>query len=373
MRFKEIIGQKELIHKLIAMANGGRISHTQLFVGPEGSGNLALAIAFAQYVNCLTPSVDDSCGECLSCIKFDKLIHPDLHFTIPTISPIKKSNELAEDWREEFLKNPYLNEFEWLNSLDNKANKQGNITAEECRDIIHRLALTSYEAKFKTQIIWQPELLVKEGNILLKLLEEPPVGTLIIMVGSNTEKILPTILSRAQTIKVPKLKDEEISEALIVLHQCDYQKASDIARLSDGNYNFALSLLQTDHDGYFERYSTWMRCCFSGKMDELQKWVDEMVDTGREYVKNFMGYTSQMMRAAFIYKYGDQKLLRVNTTELAFISKFSAFINGDNLSEILKTLDDSVIQAERNANVKILFLNLSLYIGTQLKRVPKQA
>jgi len=367
MRFKEIIGQKELKQKLVNLVKTGRISHTQLFVGPQGSGNLALAVAFSQYINCLNPSEEDSCGECASCLKFEKLIHPDLHFTVPTISPIKKSTELSEEWREEFLKNPYLNDFEWLSSLDSKANKQGNITADECRDIIHRLALTSYEAKYKTQIIWQPELLVKEGNILLKLLEEPTLGTLIILVGSNTERILPTILSRAQTIKVPKLLDEEISNALIQFHHCDYQKASDIARLSDGNYNIAMSLLHSGHDGYFERYSNWMRCCFTGKAEELQKWVDDINDTGREYVKNFMGYTSQMMRAAFIYKYGDAKLLRVNAEELAFISKFSAFINQDNLSEILNSLDESVIHAERNANVKILFLNLSLYIGSQLK------
>jgi DNA polymerase-3 subunit delta' len=373
MRFKEIIGQIELKTKLLNLVKVGRISHTQLFLGPQGSGNLALAVAFSQYINCLNPLEEDSCGECASCVKFEKLIHPDLHFTIPTISPIKKSNELAEEWRKNFLKNPYLNDFDWLNTLDSKANKQGNITAEECRDIIHRLALTSYEAKYKTQIIWQPELLVKEGNILLKLLEEPPVGTLIILVGSNTEKILPTILSRAQTIKIPKLLDEEISSALIQFHQCDYQKASDIARLSDGNFNMALSLLHSGHDGYFERYSAWMRCCFAGKVDELQKWVEEINETGREYVKNFMGYTSQMMRAAFIYKYGDAKLLRVNAEELAFIAKFSAFINQENLSAILQSLDEAVNQAERNANVKILFLNLSLYIGSQLKHAPKHA
>lgn len=371
MRFKEIIGQAALKHKLIGLVKGGRISHTQLLVGPEGSGNLALALAFSQYVNCLNPGEEDSCGTCVSCLKFEKLVHPDLHFTVPTISPIKKTNELLANWREAVIKNVYLNDFDWLSSLDSKANKQGNITAEECRDIIHRLSLTSYEAKFKVQIIWQPELLVKEGNILLKLLEEPPVGTLIIMVGSNTEKILPTILSRAQTIKVPKLSDQEIADALMEHHQCNAQKASDIARLSDGNYNFAISLLQTDHDGYFERYSTWMRSCYSGKMDELQRWVDEMGDSGREYVKNFIGYTSQMMRAAFIYKYGDPKLLRVNELEMNFIVKFSAFINQDNLGHILHSLDDAVVHAERNANVKILFLNLSLYIGGQLKHAKR--
>lgn len=373
MLFKQIIGQDFIKEKLISMANSGRISHTQLFVGPEGSGNLALALAFAQYVNCLNPSEHDSCGTCSSCVKFEKLVHPDLHFTVPTISPYKQSKELAEDWREAFLKNPYLNDFDWLQTIDTNANKQGNITADECRDIINRLGLTSYEAKYKTQIIWQSEHLSASGNILLKLLEEPPVGTLIILVANNTEKVLPTILSRAQTIKVPKLSDQDIEHALQKDHQCMPQKATDIARLADGDYNLALSLLAVEHDGYFESYSTWMRFCFSGKVGELQKWVDEISGTGREYVKNFLGYTSQMMRAAFIYKYGDPKLLRVNEEELQFISKFSAFISDRNLSEITQSLDEAVISAERNANLKILFLNLSLYIGRQLKVAQKAA
>jgi DNA polymerase III subunit delta' len=373
MLFKQIIGQDFIKEKLLKMAQTGRISHTQLFLGPEGSGNLPLALAFAQYVNCLQPLPNDSCGECASCIKFQKLVHPDLHFTYPTISPYKQSKELAEDWREALLKNPYLSDFDWLQTLDNNANKQGNITREECREIISKLGLTSYEAKFKTQIIWQAEYLDTAGNILLKLLEEPPLGTLIILVASNTERVLPTILSRTQTIKIPKLTDSDIELALQKDHQCTPQKATDISRLADGNYNLALSLLEIEHDGYFETFSQWMRFCFNGKVDELQKWVDEISGSGREYVKNFLGYTSQMIRAAFIYKYGDRQLLRVNEQELQFLVKFSSFLSATNLSEITTSLDDAVYSTERNANLKILFLNLSLYIGRQLKSAQKAA
>lgn len=373
MLFKQIIGQDFIKEKLIAMANTGRISHTQLFVGSEGSGNLALAVAYAQYVNCLHPETQDSCGTCSSCVKFQKLIHPDLHFTVPTISPHKQTREVLSDWREAFIQNPYINDFQWLQTIDSNANKQGNITAEECRDIINRLSLTSYEAKFKTQIIWLPEYLHLSGNILLKLLEEPPEGTLIILVANNTEKVIATILSRAQTIKIPKLKDEEIAEALEKLHHCLPQKANDIARLADGDYNHALSLMGMDQEGYFGSYSSWMRFCFSGKVGELQKWVDEMAGSGREYVKNFLGYTTQMTRAAFLLKYGDPSLVRVNETEKQFLVKFSGFLNDKNLAPILHSIDEAVIGVERNANLKILFLNLSLYIGTQLKMAQKVA
>lgn len=371
MQFNQIIGQHFIKQKLIAMANTGRISHTQLFLGSEGSGNLALALAYAQYVNCLNPNTEDSCGTCSSCVKFQKLIHPDLHFTVPTISPYKQSKEILVEWREAFLANPYISDFQWLQTIDSNANKQGNITAEECRDIINRLGLTSYQAKFKTQIIWLPEYLHLSGNILLKLLEEPPTGTLIILVANNTEKVLATILSRAQTIKIPKLKDEEIEEALIARHQCLPQKANDIARLADGDFNLAMMLIEMDQDGYFNSYSSWMRFCFSGKVVELQKWVDEMAGSGREYVKNFLGYTIQMMRAAFLLKYGEANLVRVNQTERQFLEKFSSFLNANNLGLILQNIDEAVVAVERNANLKILFLNLSLYIGRQLKQAQK--
>ncbi len=371
MQFNQIIGQHFIKQKLIAMANTGRISHTQLFLGSEGSGNLALALAYAQYVNCLNPNTEDSCGTCSSCVKFQKLIHPDLHFTVPTISPYKQSKEILVEWREAFLANPYISDFQWLQTIDSNANKQGNITAEECRDIINRLGLTSYQAKFKTQIIWLPEYLHLSGNILLKLLEEPPTGTLIILVANNTEKVLATILSRAQTIKIPKLKDVEIEEALIARHQCLPQKANDIARLADGDFNLAMMLIEMDQDGYFNSYSSWMRFCFSGKVGELQKWVDEMAGSGREYVKNFLGYTIQMMRAAFLLKYGEANLVRVNQTERQFLEKFSSFLNANNLGLILQNIDEAVVAVERNANLKILFLNLSLYIGRQLKQAQK--
>jgi DNA polymerase-3 subunit delta' len=365
--FKEIIGHKELKAKLVSLAQTGRISHTQLFLGSEGCGNLALAIAFSQYVNCLNPGNDDSCGICNSCVKFDKLMHPDLHFTFPTTTPLKLSKEAMEDWRQAIIENPYLSDFDWLQKLNSEANKQGNITSEECRDIISGLGLKSYEAKYKTQIIWQPEYLMNSGNILLKLLEEPPLGTLIILVGNNTEKILATILSRAQLVKVPRISDTDMKAALMERHACDQQKASDVVRLADGNYNMALALLHVEQDGYFDLFSRWMRACYGQKVNDIQPVVDELSTSGREYVKNFLHYTAQMIRSAFIYRFAQKEMLRVNATEIGFLVKFSPFLHDGNLEQITKSLDDAVFHAERNANLKIMFLNLSLYIGRQLK------
>ena len=367
MLFKDIIGHQELKDKLISLSKTGRISHTQLFLGSEGSGNLAMAIAFSQYVNCLNPGENDSCGTCTSCLKFDKYTHPDLHFTFPITSPSKLSKEVMENWRSALLGNPYLSDFDWLQKLNSEANKQGNITTEECRDIISGLGLKSYEAKYKTQIIWQPEYLLNSGNILLKLLEEPPVGTLIILVGNNTDKILATILSRAQLVKVPRINDVDMTSALMERHECDQQKASDIARLADGNYNMAMALLHIEQDGYFDLFSRWMRACYGQKINDIQPVVDELSTSGREYVKNFLHYTSQMIRSAFIYRFAQKEMLRVNQTEMGFLVKFSPFLHDGNLEQITHSLDDAVYHAERNANLKIMFLNLSLYIGRQLK------
>lgn len=374
MQFKSIVGQKALISKLIQTTKDGRISHAQLFLGAEGSGNLALAIAYAQYVNCLAPTDTDSCGVCGSCVKYQKYIHPDLHFTYPTISPTKLSIDVLADFREALISNPYMNDFDWLCNLDSAGNKQGNITAEECRDIIRKLGLKAYEARYKTLIIWMPEYMKNEGNILLKLLEEPPENTLIILVANDSEKVLATILSRTQLVKVPKVLDEDIEQSLVQNYQIEAEKAQAIARLVSGNYNLALSLIDIEHGDYLGMFIEWMRKSFSynkslqlGQPDELTAIIEKLSMVGREQVKSFLTYSSQMIRSAFIYKYGHQSLRKNTEAELAFLNQFSAVFTPSNLSLITTAIDEAIFHVERNASVKIMYLNLSMYIGKQLQ------
>jgi len=363
VQFKKVVGHKILKERLINAVKENRISNTQLFLGPEGSGNLAMALAFSQFINCLSPLEDDSCGLCSSCLKYESLIHPDLHFTYPTISPIKLSKELLQDWREAFLKNPYLNDFEWFNQIEEDTSKQGNITADECRDIIYRLTLKSYEAKYKTQIIWMPEYLSKDGNRLLKMLEEPPLGTLILLVANDTENVLPTILSRCQIIKVPKIIETDIESALIDHHDVEIEKARYISRIADGNFNLALSLIKLEHGDYLSHFKEWMRACWTSNIIEIQRITEVLLEQGKEYLKNFLDYSLQIMRASIIYGFGDKTSLRVGNDELNFIDIFSKHLNHSNTHKIVKSFNDSVFYVERNANVKIMFLNLSLYIG----------
>ena len=374
MQFKNIVGQKTLINKLIQTTRDGRISHAQMFLGAEGSGNLALAIAYAQYVNCLNQHETDSCGICSSCVKYQKYIHPDLHFTFPTISPIKLCIDVLSEYREALIRNPYMNDFDWICNLDSAGNKQGNITAEECRDIIRKLSLKAYEAKFKTLIIWMPEYMKTEGNIILKLLEEPPENTLIILVANDSEKVIATILSRAQLIKVPQVLDEDIVNNLVQNYQIESNKAQAIARLVSGNYNLALSLIDLEHGDYLNLFIEWMRKSFAykkdikiGQQDELTILIEKLSMVGREQVKSFLTYSSQMIRSAFIYKFGHPSLRKNSPEELAFLNQFSVVFTPDNLALITTAIDEAIFHVERNASVKIMYLNLSMYIGKHLQ------
>jgi DNA polymerase-3 subunit delta' len=375
MQFKDIVGQEEIKQRLIKSVQTGRISHTQLFLGPEGCGTLALAVAYTQFINCLQPTETDSCGQCVSCIKIQKLIHPDIHFTFPTITNTEKkklSNEFIEEWRSTFTQNPYISELQWLLQLDEEGKKQGNITAEECRDIIRKLSLKSYEAKFKTVIIWLPEYLRLEGNILLKLLEEPPEKTLIILVAQDADKVIATILSRAQTLKIPRLKDEEIAEVLIRQAGVDAAEAETIARVSEGNLALANSLAGAGRSDYHDLFVEWMRACYGRKVDAMNLAIEKIIGTGREFIKSFTGYSLHMLRAVFLYQNADHQLIKLSEQERQFIVKFSIAFNNDNIEHITKALNQSTFHLERNADLRITFLNLSLYIAQRMIK-PKQA
>ncbi|MCU0422824.1 MAG: hypothetical protein MUC81_08445 [Bacteroidia bacterium] len=372
MQFKDIIGQQLIKEKLIQTVVNGRISHTQLFLGGEGVGALPLAVAYAQFINCNNPTETDSCGVCPSCIKFAALTHPDLHFTFPTIAIDKKkiSNEFMEEWRKALIKNPYISESEWLLSLDSEGKKQGNITAEECRDIIRKLGLKPYEAKYKTVIIWLPEYLRLEGNILLKLLEEPPAQTLIILVAQDADKVIATILSRAQLLRIPRLTEQDIIRYLTSTLEAPEEVAHSISRIAEGNITQAANLFQAGHVNYFEMFIQWMRLCYNARkeVDAITVWVEQTTAEGREFAKTYLGYCLHMFRACMLYKYGKPELLRLTEQEKVFVSKFSVTLNDENLPLLAQLINSNYLNLERNADLKITFLNLSLYIGKLLNK-----
>jgi DNA polymerase-3 subunit delta' len=364
--FKEVIGLVDLKKHLIQTVKDGRVSHAQVFLGNEGSGNLALAIAYAQYINCTNKQEVDSCGECLSCIKYNKLVHPDLHFVFPvatttsiTSKPI--SDNFIVEFREAVLDNPYMDVFNWLACLGIE-NKQGNINTEESSSILKKLSLTTYESEYKVMVIWMAEKMNAAcSNKLLKILEEPPEKTLFLLVVGEHEKLLTTIISRTQLVKVNKIKDEELISALQQKHSLPLSQAQVISHLSNGNYNLAVQLIQeTDGDDFnFSNLQLWMRYCYGRKFADLITWVDSIASIGRERQKNFLSYVSHSMRETLLLHLKLDNLVRLNGQELEFGKKFSPFVHPKNCDEISEQLNKAINQIERNAHPKILLLDLS--------------
>ncbi|WP_134087679.1 ATP-binding protein [Olivibacter sp. XZL3] len=364
MQFRDIVGQEQVKAHLINTVKENRVSHAQLFLGPEGSGSLPLALAYAQYINCENKQENDSCGSCSSCRKYTKLIHPDLHFSYPFFASHKEdtASTFIEQWRTSFLKNPYLNLDSWRNSLD-AGNKQANINIAECHHIIQKLSLKAFEASYKVLIMWLPEFLDKEGNTLLKLIEEPPANTLFLLVTQNQDQLLNTIISRTQLVKIKAIDKPSLTEFLVEEKGLSRERAAQLAYISEGNMQQALSLLSDEGGGYFQLFVQWLRFCFGGKVLDIMQIVEEdLSKLGRENQKSFLLYAIQMMRDVVLYKEGAKALVHLPEAELSFVEKFSPLYETAKLEACVSIFEKTSYYVERNANPKILFLDVSLQL-----------
>ena len=368
MLFQEVIGQNALKEQLIQSVFENRVSHAQLFLGPEGSGSFALALAYAQFISCTERTKTDSCGNCASCRKYTKLIHPDLHFSYPFFRGGEKEDSMADlgEWRDLVLSNPYFNLDEWRLRLDAQ-NKQPNINKAECLNILHRLSLKAFESEYKIMIIWLPEYLKNEGNRLLKTLEEPANKTLIILVAQNQDQILNTIISRTQLVKIPALKNEDIVRYLTDNKDISEVQASRIAYLSDGNMQAALNLLKEDDHDDFRNFTGWMRMTFADKGAQIIDFVDEISKLGRENQKNMLRYGVQLIRECVMMLSGAESLVHLPSAELDFVKNFSKQLDLAKCEALVNELEKAHYHIERNANPKILFLDVSLQFVKILK------
>jgi len=360
MLFKEIPGNEKIKEKLIKSVRDERVAHAQLFLGSEGSAALPLAFAYAQYVNCLDPLEDDSCGICSSCVKYNQLIHPDLHMSFPIKGAQALSEDYMADFRKELLANPYLNVTDWMQALGSE-NSKPNITAKECRNLIKKLGLKPYESKVKVLIIWMPEYLGKEGNILLKLIEEPQGNTLIIMVGQSENRLLGTILSRVQLTRIPLFNNQQVVAHLIAAKAVQESRAQQVALLSGGNMNKAVALLSHSENKYFEQFRAWMLDCYKGNGVRIDYWVKELSSLGREPLKSFIDYGLQICRACLVEPYG-LNTGRLTENESVFVQKLSNLFDTNSLEAFYRLLSDNQYAIERNGNAKIVIFNLSLDI-----------
>jgi len=364
MKFTNIIGQHPIKRRLLQTVADNRVSHAQLFLGPEGSGSLALAVAYAQYINCERKTMDDSCGECISCRKYQKLIHPDLHFSYPFFADGKEdvaANYMAE-WRSAFLENPYLGLDFWREHL-NAGNKQANINIAEAHDIIKKLSLKAFEAEYKVLVMWLPEYLSTQGNALLKLIEEPPAKTLFLLVAENQERILNTIISRTQLVKIPKLPQADICQYLASEKSLPDERANEIAFIADGNMQTALNLLSDAPNAYFDLLIGWLRSIVADAgLNTIRLCEEDFPKMGRENQKNFLLYAVRMFRQIVLEQQRLSELVLLQDAELDFVKKFGRLFQTEQLGAAIDMLEKTFYRVERNANPKILFLDLSLQL-----------
>ncbi len=360
-----------------------------MFLSKEGSGALQLAMAFAQYILCervngaseasSAPSLfgevveapavpsSDSCGVCPACIKAEKLIHPDIHFSYPVIT--KKSGErpvsadYIQEWREFVSIHPYGNVYDWLQFIDAE-NKQGNITAEECNEIIRTMNLKSFESGYKILIIWMPEYLTKNGNKLLKLIEEPPPNTLFILVAQNEEQILPTILSRTQLVKIPALHQQDIESSLELNSGVSVEKALQVAQLADGNYREAIQLLQHIDNDWLNVVREWLNFIVKKNTPGQIKWIEDIAKQGRENQKQLLMYFIHLLedaiRLGILQTGAGQHSKEPGHAAEEFCLKLNKMCSIYQQEAIVHELEKACYYIERNANSKILFNALSI-------------
>jgi len=381
MLFKHIIGQEQVKKQLIFSVENNRIPHAQLFVAPKGTGALPLAIAYAQYILCKNTNGENTTGDETCNLKFNKLIHPDLHFAFPvaTTTKVKRhpvSDQFLEEWRNFITENPYGEILDWYRYLGIEK-KQGQIGVDEAEAIVKKLALKAYEGSYKILIIWMAEKMnIAASNKLLKLVEEPPDKTILLLITEDENQIINTILSRCQVVKLFPLSENEIKTTLIETHNIDKNEAIKIAHQADGNLNIAMQLVQNStKDTQFEQwFITWIRAAFKAKgnatvIQELVTWSDTIAGTGREIQKSFLNYCLQFFRQAMLKNYTADSLVFLETSTPNFdLDKFAPFIHSANILEINHELNEAIYHIERNANAKIVLLDLSIKLTRLLHK-----
>ena len=365
MLFKDIIGQKEAKERLIREAKEGKIAHARLFCGNEGVGKLPLAIAYAQYLSCEHPTDNDSCGICPNCVKYNKLIHPDLHFVFPVIKKKSKdttSDDYLQEWREILNSSPYFNLNMWIKEMGAE-NQQAQIYVKESDEIIRKLNLKSSQGGYEVMIIWLPEKMnVECSNKLLKLLEEPPTQTIFILISEEPDMLLPTIQSRVQRFNIHAIDKEKIAETLCLNYGLEPNDAKNIAHRCQGNFLKALETIHLNEDNqfYFEEFVSLMRLAYQRKIREIKQWSDNIAAIGRERQKNFLAYIQRMLRESFIYNFHTPDISYLSGEEQKFSSRFSPFINEGNVISIMEELSIAEQHIGQNVNAKMVFFDLAL-------------
>lgn len=372
MMFNQIPGLTSKKQQLIGAIKNGNVAHAQLFAGKPGSPNLAMALAYATYLNCENPGAHDACGYCASCSKNTKFIHPDVHFVFPVsgTKDVKSEEAISErflpQWRKFLQDHPYGNLEEWTNIYGGE-NKQVNISKKESREIIKGLSLKAFEGKYKVMILWLPEYMhPTAANGILKILEEPPENTVFILVSNDAERLLTTITSRTQRVIIPKFENEDIRQLLMEKHGIPEQQALKIVPLADGNLNNALKLIaNTDEDSH-EFFAEWMRYCFKRDFSQLVALSDTFHKSNKLSQKSLFKYGLTILRESLVVAHSPE-INRVQGQVLDFTQKFSTALDESKINKISTLMSESLFHLERNGSAKMIFLDLSLQIAARIK------
>ncbi|BAO75562.1 ATP-binding protein [Winogradskyella sp. PG-2] len=381
MQFSEVLGQKHIKNHLTTSVDAGRIAHAQLFVGPEGSGTLPMALAYAQYILCSNSDGENTGGNESCNLKFKTVSHPDLHFAFPvTTSDKVKSKPVSsfylEEWRQLIDQQPYGNLFDWYKLLG-VDNKQGQIGVDEALQIVKSLTLKSYEGGYKVMLIWMAEKMNNAAaNKLLKLIEEPPEKTIFILIAEDEEQIINTIRSRCQILNFPPLAEDAIAKALVANYHIETAVATKIAHQANGNFNKACDLIYQDSEDiqFEEWFVIWVRSAFKAKgnknaIHDLISWSEEISKTGRETQKKFLAFCLNYFRQALLLNYKANDLVYIEPKSESFkLEKFAPFVHDYNILEISQQIQDAIYHIERNGNSKIILTDLSIRLTRLLHK-----
>jgi DNA polymerase-3 subunit delta' len=373
MQFSDVLGQTQLSSRLRDTARSGRVAHAQLFDGPEGSGTLALARAFAKYLHCSNPTTDDSCGSCNSCLAHEKLQHPDLQWAFPFFKKDGSTRSVSDPfqimWREFMLESSYVGIEDWLSKIG-ADRKQLFVSVDEALEINRKLSLKSFHGGYKILIFWLPETMrVDTANKMLKLIEEPTEKTVILFVSEKANRLLPTILSRLQRVHISRLSDSDSALGISKITGVSLEKAQGWAHLTDGNIASAIRLSKTGSEtSDLQLFSTWMRACWSRDGEGIMKGSNEFSTLGREGQKKFLAYALHMVRQCILGNYGVEKLVRLTEGEQSFISKFQRFIHEKNIVSLSALIEAAHKDIAGNVNAKVIFFDLSVQVHTLLRK-----
>lgn len=374
MFFRDVVGQENIKKRLIHSVKEERISHALMFTGPEGTGKLALALAFAQYISCRNRGEEDACGTCPSCHKYNKLAHPDLHFVFPVFPTREFSKPVSDDflprWREMIRETPYFTLSQWLGFIENE-NAQGLIYERESDSIMRKLNLKAFESEYKVMIIWLPEKMHPScANKLLKLIEEPPSKTLFILITEDEEAVISTIRSRTQLIKVPFIDSASMKKALKARQDIPPEKIEDAVRLANGNFILAMEHIHPDESSefFFDRFQEMMRFAYQRKVFELTRWAEEMGTLGRDRQKAFFAFALRLIREYFVMNIKQQGLNYLNETEKNWGKNFAPFINERNIIPLANAFEEGIKHISMNGNPRIIFMDTGLRMVRLIKR-----